>query len=223
MRISQARWSFLVLCAFLPSVAAAKPDLLCGPKCLLVVCQRFGITADLDEVVRVAGTDPQRGTSLAGLQRAAEGKGLQALAVKIGVDELARLELPAIAHCWDTHYVVVQRASGGSLEVTDPPEEPRLMRAEEFKKVFSGFALLISKDRSPFPAQQKQGPDPRCDSYLLDFGFADEGNTLDYAVTWYRTKAVRRSLSLTYIPLAPARLPSFQRPGFRPVVAPSLR
>ncbi|MBI2842083.1 MAG: hypothetical protein HYX78_01645 [Armatimonadetes bacterium] len=126
-----------------------KSDLLCGPKCLLAVCQRFGVEASLEELAALSGAD-ERGASLAGLDAVARAKGLEVVGKKIGVDELAGLKCPAIAHLWNNHFVVVEAESPDKLKVTSPPGEPKVTTTEEFKKYYSGFALLISRDKSLF-------------------------------------------------------------------------
>jgi predicted double-glycine peptidase len=163
--------------AFAQSIGSSsriQPDEMCGPKCLLVVCQRLGVRADLDELAGLCcrGENP---TTMADLCRAAREKGLKATGSKIRMEDLATLGVPAIAHLWGNHFVVVQCASTDLVEVTDPPAEPRVVPLEEFKKMYSGFALLVAKDESAFPKPEANGPDLRFDSYNYDFGFIEQG------------------------------------------------
>ncbi|MBI2844234.1 MAG: DUF1573 domain-containing protein, partial [Armatimonadetes bacterium] len=160
-----------------------KSDLLCGPRCLLVVCQKFGEEANLEELTALSGTDEQ-GTSLIGLHAVARAKGLEAVAMKIGVDELEGLKCPAMAHLWNNHFVVVEADSPDKLRVTNPPGEPKVTTTEEFKKHYSGFALLVSRDKSLFPAPKDSGgADLRVDGYSWNFAPVEEGAKLDYVFT----------------------------------------
>nr|NIQ83038.1 DUF1573 domain-containing protein [Anaerolineae bacterium] len=149
---------------------------MCGPRCLFIVCQLLGVTADVEDLARLSGT-AGGGTTLAGLYEAVRKKGLHAVGMKIGVDELAALEVPAIAHLWGNHFVVVESASADpdTLKVTSPPAEPRLVSKQDFAKRYSGFALLVAKDETLFPKAEVNGPDLRFDSYNYDFGFIEEG------------------------------------------------
>ena len=161
------------------STAAGPPgtvsDLECGPKCLLTICNHFGIPAKVDELAGLSGLDQKKGATMLGLTKAAEAKGLHAFAMKISVDELARTGVPAIALLWRNHFVVVEGGNPGTVKMTDPPNGPRIVPLDEFKKSYSGFALLIAKDERLFPKPEESGPDLRFDAYTFDFGFIEEG------------------------------------------------
>jgi hypothetical protein len=150
---------------------------LCGPKCLNFLCQRFKIDSNVDELSRLSNCDENRGTTLLGLYQAATAKGLQAMGAKLSVDELASLKIPAIAHFWSNHFVVVEGAPGGLIKVTDTSLEPAtiiLIDKEEFGKLYSGFALLVSTDAAAFPQSATVGADLRVDNYTWDFGTVNE-------------------------------------------------
>lgn len=150
-------------------------DPLCGPQSLLSICESMGVKTNLNELKELSGFDEAAGTTLLGLERAAEAKGLYAVGVKIGAGQLAELGSPAIAHLWGGHFVEVKGAGPDALVVVDPPSERRIVPLEEFKKSFSGFALLISKDPNSFPKSEADGPDLRLDSYAWDFGPIEQG------------------------------------------------
>ena len=111
---------------------------------------------------------------------AAKKKGLQAVAMKIGAEELATLRVPAIAHLWDNHFVVVEAGDADTLKVTDPPGGPKGIKKEDFRNVYSGFALLVAKDASLFPKSEPNGPDLRVDGYTWDFGSVLEGERAEH-------------------------------------------
>lgn len=148
---------------------------LCGPQSLLAVFDRMGVRTDLEELKALSGYKAETGTTMLGLQTAAKAKGLQAVGVKIGVEELAGLKIPAIAHLWDNHFVVIEAGDEGMLKMTDPPAEPKMVSKEDFKKAYSGFALLIAKDADSFPKSETTGPDVRFDGYTWDLGSIYEG------------------------------------------------
>jgi len=162
--------SCLLVLSVLADVHAAgrrscESDAVCGPRCLLAVCQRYGVAASLEELSSACGIDAtgagSRGTSLLALANAALARGLHTAALKIAVAELAGVKCPAIAHTWSSHFVVVEGWGDGSPLVTDPPAAAHRMARDEFQKVYSGFALLISKDKADFPEPKAEGADPR--------------------------------------------------------------
>ena len=180
------------LCMFLavpvPRVRAqsmvANDAVLCGPQSLLVICQSLKVEADLDELQNLSAFDEKAGTTMLGLKKAAEAKGLHAVGMKISLEELVTLETPAIAHQWDNHFVVVEGGESGAIKVTDPPAEPKVVPLEEFKQTYSGFALLVAKDESLFPKPKANGPDLRFDSYTYDFGFIEQGEQTSHTFTY---------------------------------------
>ena len=160
-------------------------DALCGPKSLLAVCRNLGVQAVLDELMGLSGFGKKTGTTMLGLKRAAEAKGLHAVGMKIGLTELSALAVPAIAQLWDNHFVVVENSENANqFKITDPPHEPQLIPHEDFGKAYSGFALLIAKDESLFPKPEESGPDLRFDAYTFDFGFLEEGKQVGHTFAY---------------------------------------
>lgn len=147
---------------------------ICGPASLDIICRSLGVNATLDELVRLSGVG-ENGTTLDALRSAAESKGLHAVGMKISAEELARGKVPAIAHFWGGHFVVVEPSKDGMLRVTDPPDEPVMIALSAFKTAYSGFALLISKSAADFPNPDTNGPDVRFDAYSWDFGTIVQG------------------------------------------------
>ena len=168
--------------ASLAACSTCKDDRLCGPRCMLAVCQRFEVDADLGELTTLCGTDKQ-GSTLAGLYSAAKTKGLETVGMKIGVDELAALKTPAVAHLWKNHFVVVEAESADKLRVLDPPAEPQLMSVADFQKLYSGFALLVAKDKDLFPKSELNGADLRVGEYAWDFGVVEDGSQFAHTFT----------------------------------------
>ena len=89
--------ALIFLClSFVAAVHAAginscESDALCGPRCLLAVCQRYGVEASLEELSSacgIGGESDAKGTSMFALANAAKAKGLETAAMKIGLDEL---------------------------------------------------------------------------------------------------------------------------------------
>lgn len=80
----------------------------CGPRALMLVCQREHIPADLTFLRQSAGTSAAKGgTSLEGLAKAAKALGFTAQGVQMDRDALANLKTPAIAWVEGNHYIAV--------------------------------------------------------------------------------------------------------------------
>jgi len=154
--------------------ADASNHLVGGPKSLLAVCQCLGIRAELVELIRLSSGD-ETDVDMPDLCKAAQAIGLHVANIKISAADLAKLKLLAIALQWDNHFVVVENVGINMLKITDPPAEPKMMSVKEFSDLYSGCALLISKDKSLFPVHTKKRPDLRLDAYTLDLGVLNEG------------------------------------------------
>ena len=189
MRVSRAWWVAIVVSCV--TVIGSQPaladctdcgrgpgDRLCGAKSLLEVCTRLGVSSDLDELTRLTETDAA-GTSMAGLQKAAQQKGLRAVGLKIGVSDLARCSAPAICHLWGNHFVVAQAGPDG-LRAIDPSasDADREMTLDRFQASYSGFALLVSDDSVMLPPLDAAVPDLRFRAYSHDLGVLYEGSKL---------------------------------------------
>ena len=113
-----------VAVAATPSAAPAPPRATasaadCGPRALLLACQKMDTPATLEALRRAAGTTSS-GTSLAGLTKAAKSVGLKARGVQMDRDALARLSDPAVAWVEGNHYVAVLSVEGETATVHDP-------------------------------------------------------------------------------------------------------
>jgi len=157
-------------------------DPLCGPKCLLEVCARLGVTTDLDELAGLCDMD-ESGTTMAGLQKAAQRKGLHAVGVKMSLSELADCSAAAICYLWGNHFVVVHSDAGG-LEVINPSasEPDQAISGEDFEALYSGFALLVSREAVALPRIDARRPDLRFETYSHDLGILDEGTKIERAL-----------------------------------------
>jgi hypothetical protein len=127
--------------------AAAPSD--CGPRALLLACERLGVKTSLPALTKAAGTN-SRGTSLAGLKRAAESLHLRAEGLQAGRDALPGLPMPAIAWVHGDHYVAVLALSGrgesGTATVHDPNEPTEKTASQEnLLQDCGGYLLTLSR------------------------------------------------------------------------------
>ena len=160
--------------------AEATKDGASGLAGLLIVCQHLGVDTSLDELSQLAG-EPTGGAPLGSLARAARAKGLQAAEVKVRLHDLAGLRVPAIALMWDDHCAAVETSGGETFKITRAGLEPQILSREDFGKMYSGLALLISQDKELLPATAAPGPDMRFARHTFNFGRAEEGTEVAHA------------------------------------------
>ncbi len=124
----------------------------CGMACLAMVASFHGYRTNPAALQREHAT-ATRGATLADLIRIASKLNLGARPVKVGLDDLRRLTLPAILH-WDfNHFVVLTRVRGGTVELHDPNRGRRSLSRAEVSKHFTGVALELTPDRDFKPKE----------------------------------------------------------------------
>ena len=124
-------------------------DADCGPRALALVSERLGTKANVARLRQLAGTTG-KGTSMAGLAKAAHSLGLKAEGVQVSREALEEIELPAIAWINERHYVALLQISGEGNEATatihDPNKaEEETMSKERLLRMCSGYLLLIHR------------------------------------------------------------------------------
>ena len=117
----------------------------CGPRALLLLCPQFGLHTNLDTLRQRAGTTA-KGTTMAGLARAAASLGLQAKGVQVDRQALAQVSLPAVAWYDGNHYVDLLSANDEQAVIRDPnkPGEETISTNELLGRS-SGFLLTLSR------------------------------------------------------------------------------
>ncbi|MDO8588798.1 MAG: cysteine peptidase family C39 domain-containing protein [Armatimonadota bacterium] len=164
--------------------AACPYDSLCGPRSLAEVCRRLGVRVSTEELVELSGCD-KNGSNMAGLLSAATAKGLAAVGMKMGVDELFETTVPAIAHLWGDHFVVIQGVDASTIKLLDLPAAERNLRKQHFAKIYSGFVMFVARDQSLLPNARTRvasaaNADLRFDSYVWSYGTVTEGSVVEY-------------------------------------------
>jgi ATP-binding cassette subfamily B protein RaxB len=115
----------------------------CGLACLAMVATFFGFKTDLNYLRRefpVSG----RGASLTELMQTAQSLQLIPRPVKLELDDLQNLQLPAVLH-WDlTHFVVLKRVTRTGIVIHDPAVGKRHYTLAETSRHFTGIALELT-------------------------------------------------------------------------------
>ena len=114
----------------------------CGLACLTMVANYYGFDADLGTIRRRFSLS-LRGAALRVLIGYADQIGLTPRAVKLPLEALTNLHLPAILH-WDmNHYVVLERVKGGSALIHNPAGWSGWMPMTRVSDHFTGVALEV--------------------------------------------------------------------------------
>ena len=113
----------------------------CGLACVAMVASNWGLDLDMPYLRRRFSIS-QRGATINTLMVVASKLGLSARPLKVPLDELEYLQLPAILH-WDlNHYVVLQKIESGKATIFDPAASIKKLTIEELS---SWHRLKISR------------------------------------------------------------------------------
>lgn len=118
----------------------------CGPAALAAVCRYYGIHASEAELAALAGTRAN-GTTMLGLQRAAQSKGLMAEGQERSVDELAGLPRPCILYFHQGHFAVLTGIQDDRFYVADPSLGQRVWTRDQLAYLWRGELLLVGPAR----------------------------------------------------------------------------
>ena len=112
----------------------------CGVACLAMILGFHGHRVDLGTLRRHYAVS-LKGATLDDLTRIAVALGLATRAVRLDLNELAKLRTPCILHWSLNHFVVLSRVHGKSITIHDPARGKRRVSLEEASREFTGVAL----------------------------------------------------------------------------------
>ncbi len=132
-------------------------NMLCGPISFKIVLGKHGKDIALDEAIKLTKTGGDA-TTMLGLKRAFEAKGLTAKGLEMSTNDLLEIDAPAILFVNGNHFFVVYGSKDSNFIVIDYPKDPYLMSAEELSKIWKGEVLLIfSRDSAASAAPNIRG------------------------------------------------------------------
>ncbi len=114
----------------------------CGASCLVMISRYWGKRFNVNRIRDLTNIS-RSGASMRGLTAAAESIGFATRPVKASLDKLAQQPLPAIAHWEGKHYVVVYEINQKRVIIGDPAIGQRTLTQSEFKRSWTGYALLL--------------------------------------------------------------------------------
>lgn len=114
----------------------------CGLASLAMIANYYGLKTDLGSMRR-RFSPSLRGAPLKAIMSVADRIGLVPRAVRLPLEGLSNLHLPAIIH-WDmNHYVVLENVKKGKALIHNPASSSRWLPLEEVSKHFTGVALEL--------------------------------------------------------------------------------
>lgn len=127
----------------LPKIVASEAA-ECGLVCIAMIARYHGHDVDLNGL-RQRFSVSLSGTTLRQLMNFADRLGLSSRALRIELEALKHLALPAILH-WDmNHFVVLKTVNRSSVTIHDPALGKRKLDISEVSKHFSGVVLEIAR------------------------------------------------------------------------------
>ena len=115
----------------------------CGIACVAMVASFHGFRTDLASM-RMRLAPSMKGVTLKHIATIAETMGLAARGVKVALESLAQLKLPAILH-WDmNHFVVLTKVAGDVITVHDPARGRRVLSLKEASDHYTGVAMELT-------------------------------------------------------------------------------
>lgn len=120
----------------------------CGPAALATILKNLGIYTDEAEIAELASTD-KTGTSLYGLKRAAESKGVSAVAAYLSTSQLKTNYIVVLSINGRNHIEVVQNKTENNITLFDPNLGIIEMSLDKFKELYTGIALVINDSLPP--------------------------------------------------------------------------
>lgn len=127
----------------------------CGLACLAMVSAYYGYHIDIVSL-RQRFAISSHGTNLKAIMNIAGRMRMATRALRLGVEQLGQLQLPAILH-WDlNHFVVLKEVKQRHVVIHDPSVGEFKVLKIEFAKHFSGVALELTPTDEFKPAEIKQ-------------------------------------------------------------------
>lgn len=129
----------------------------CGLACVAMVARYWGHDIDLN-VLRQKFPISLAGASLKSIIGAASTLELASRPLRLELEHLPQLQLPAVLH-WDlNHFVVLKAIKGSKVHIIDPAVGFRVMPMSKFSKHFTGVAVEMTPTAEFSPVEARLKP-----------------------------------------------------------------
>jgi ATP-binding cassette subfamily B protein RaxB len=127
----------------------------CGLACIAMVASYWGHRTDLSSM-RQRFCISLKGATLKGLMAMAQGLNLQPRPLKLEMEHLPQLRLPAILHWNMNHFVVMKGITSTHAYIHDPGVGERELLLVEVAKHFTGVALELTPTSEFLPKNERR-------------------------------------------------------------------
>ena len=115
----------------------------CGLACIVMIARYHGQDVDLNALRKTAAVS-LKGASLKQVMETAGSLHLASRPLRCELEQLHKVQTPAILH-WDlNHFVVLKKVKNGKVHFIDPGRGLRIMALEKVSDHFSGVVLELS-------------------------------------------------------------------------------
>jgi len=115
----------------------------CGIACLVMIARYHGHDIDLNSLRKTSSVS-LKGANLKQVMATAANLHLSSRPLRVELDQLDKVQTPAILH-WDlNHFVVLKKIAKGKVHFIDPGRGLRVMALEKVSDHFSGVVLELS-------------------------------------------------------------------------------
>ncbi|MCQ2238868.1 MAG: peptidase domain-containing ABC transporter [Bacteroidaceae bacterium] len=150
-------------------------SMLCGIACLEMIFRYYGKSYSQNTLSRYCYATTE-GVSLLGISQAAQSLGCRSAGVKMGIDDLYKLQCPIILHWNQNHFVVFYGINTkGSFLVADPGKGKMKYSKDEIIKYWlggasssRGIALILEPTQKFYTHKEKQSSEKRSVLFLID-------------------------------------------------------
>jgi ATP-binding cassette subfamily B protein len=132
----------------------------CGVACLAMVLRYYGKVVPVDELREVA-VSARDTTNAQALIETARLYGLRGRAVTLDLRQLECLDRGAILHWNFSHFVVLDKIARDNVQIVDPARGRWRVPMEQFRRSFTGVALLFEPADDFEPGSQTDWAIPR--------------------------------------------------------------
>ncbi|WP_445428531.1 peptidase domain-containing ABC transporter [Alishewanella sp. HL-SH05] len=115
----------------------------CGLACMAMIANHHGHQLDLT-TLRNRYSVSFKGANLQQLMVLANQLGLAGRALKLELEDLAKLKTPCILHWEMNHFVVLRKVHRNGISILDPAMGERRLSLKEVDKAFTGVALELT-------------------------------------------------------------------------------